>query len=146
MVIDPKSVIDLTKPEIYSEVEGIKSSVYAAKAALACKEKFQAIIGSGNILCKFVDLAALMLLANKFASRGIFITDETKDEAYVKVLETGDQSLIDDLERYIDLKNDVKKLDIDHAEYKKIISKLRALPEQNDVAAVIAIAGAYISR
>lgn len=106
--------------EKYKEVECIDSSTYAGKAAAACKIKVRGIIGDDLLTFKLLDFISIMLINNKFLDRGIIITDKNKEECYIKIIETGDESLINDLEIYLSLKDNIKRLE----EQKKSIQAL----------------------
>ena len=130
----------------YEEIEGIDTSTYAGKAARAVKTKARGIMGDDLLIFKLVDFVSLMMISNKFASKGIFITDDNKEECYIKIIETGDESLITDLERYLTLKDDIKKIEADKNEYSTIISKLQMLADHNDAEAVNTVIEEYLRR
>jgi len=130
----------------YKEVEGIPANTYAGKAAKAVKTKARGILGDDLLIFKLVDFVSFMLLNNKFSSKGIFITDDNKEECYIKVIESGDESLILDLEKYIGLKDDIRAIETSKAEYQAIIKKLQLLPNQNDEDAVNKIVEDYLRR
>jgi hypothetical protein len=130
----------------YKEVEGISANTYAGKAAKAVKTKARGILGDDLLIFKLIDFVSFMLLNNKFANKGIFITDDNKEECYIKVIESGDESLITDLEKYIGLKDDIKAIETSKAEYQEIIKKLQLLPDQNDENAVNKIVEDYLRR
>jgi hypothetical protein len=130
----------------YEEVETINTSTYAGKAAKAVKTKARGIMGDDLLIFKLLDFVSLMLLNNKFASKGIFITDSNKEECYIKIIETGDEELILDLERFIALKDDVKLIESQKAEYNTIITKLQLLSDYENVDDVNAIVESYLRR
>jgi hypothetical protein len=130
----------------YEEVEGIDSRTYAGKAAKAVKTKARGILGDDLLIFKLVDFVSFMLLNNKFINKGIVITDDNKEECYIKIIEMGDESLITDLEKYISLKDDIKAIENSKAEYLAIIKKLQLLPDQNDNEAVNMIVEDYLRR
>lgn len=132
--------------EKYKEVECIDSSTYAGKAANACKIKARGIIGDDLITFKLLDFISLMLINNKFLDRGIVITDKNKEESYIKIIETGDESLINDLETYLSLKDSIKLIQEQKNEYTSIIGKLQALSDYNDRDAVNSIVEEYLRR
>ena len=109
-------------------VEGIDVDTYAGKAAMACKTKVRGIMGDDLLIFTLIDFVSFMNLNNKFANLGIFITDSNREESYIKIIETGIPSLIDDLETYINLKDSLAELEGKRIEYAGIIDKLRVLP------------------
>lgn len=130
----------------YEEIEGMDSSTYAGKAARAVKTKARGIMGDDLLIFKLIDFVSLMMISNKFASKGIFITDDNKEECYIKIIETGDESLITELERYLILKDDIKKIEADKNEYSAIINKLQTLSDHNNLEAVNTIIEDYLRR
>lgn len=128
------------------EVEGIDTATYAGKAAKAVKTKARGIMGDDLLIFKLVDFISLMLLNNKFLSKGIVITDTNKEECYIKIIESGDDSMIVDLEKYITLKDDIKLIESQKAEYMEIINKLQLLSDPNNTEAVNAIVESYLRR
>ena len=130
----------------YKEVEGIAAKTYAGKAAKAVKTKARGILGDDLLIFKLVDFVSFMLLNNKFSNKGIFITDDNKEECYIKIIETGDESLINDLEQYITLKDEIREIEKNKSEYQEIIKKLQLLPDQNDEDAVNKIVEDYLRR
>jgi len=130
----------------YKEIEGIDASTYAGKAALAIKTKARGIFGDDLLTFKLIDFITLMMLNNKFCSKGIYITEENKEEAYIKIIETGDDQLIADLEKYLTLKDEIKKLEASKEEYSVIINKLFVLSDYNNKDAVNLIVEEYLRR
>lgn len=130
----------------YTEIEGIDGSTYAGKAAKAIKTKARGIMGDDLLIFRLLDFVSLMMLNNKFASKGIFITDDNKEECYIKIIETGDEQLIVDLEKYIALTDAIKTIEKQKEEYNKIISSLQLLTDYNNVEAVNSIVESYLRR
>jgi len=130
----------------YKEVEGIDSKTYAGKAALAVKLKARGVFGDGLLTFNLIDFVTLMMLNNKFQSKGIVITDDNKEECYIKIIELGDESLINDLEKFIELKDKIKILENKKEEYTAIIHKLQKLTNHNDEEAVNGIVEEYLRR
>jgi hypothetical protein len=130
----------------HKEVECIDVNTYAGKAANACKIKARGIIGDDLITFKLLDFISIMLINNKFLDRGIAITDNNKEECYIKIIETGDESLINDLETYLSLKDSIKHIQEQKNEYTSIISKLQQLSNHNDRDAVNSIVEEYLRR
>jgi hypothetical protein len=130
----------------YSEVEGIDASTYAGKAAKACKLKVRGMMGDELLTFKLMDFVSLMLLTTKFASKGIFITEDNKEEAYIKIIDTGDESMIVDLEKHIQLADDIRTLEKTKNEYKQIINKLQLLEDYNNEEQVNSIVEEYLRR
>lgn len=128
------------------EVEEISANTYAGKAVLALKNKARGIMGDELLTFHMVDFASFMILNNKFAAKGIFITDENKEEEYIKVIESGDISLIEDLETYINLRDKVQGIEAQKKEYTDIVTKLKSLEDYDDRDAVNSIVEEYLRR
>lgn len=108
------------------EIEGIPLSTYAGKAAAACRTKLRGIFGdSGFVMLHLMDVVMFMMLHDRLASKGYVITRDNRDEMYVKILETGDPALFDDLEKYIQYLDIMEALQAKIDEYNLIIDKLR---------------------
>jgi hypothetical protein len=132
--------------EKHSEVEGIDSTTYAGKAAKAIKTKARGIFGDDLLTFTLLDFISLMILNNKFMSKGIFITDDNKEECYIKIIETNEESLITDLEKYINLKDSIKAIENKKEEYSAIIKQLQTLSDYNNEEAVNSIVEGYLRR
>lgn len=130
----------------YAEIEGIDLSTYAGKAALAVKTKARGIMGDDLLTFKLIDFVSFMLLHNKFMNLGFTITEDNREECYIKLIETGDDSLILDLEKYIALKDDIKLIENQKKEYFEIINKLQMLSDYNDSDLVNSIVEPYLRR
>jgi hypothetical protein len=130
----------------YKEVEGIDASTYAGKAAIAVKTKAKGIMGEDLLIFNLVDFVSFITLQNKFADKGIFITDTNKEQCYIKIIEQGDESLISDLERFINLLDSIREIEKQKEEYQSVISKLKNLSDYSDADAVNAVVEDYLRR
>lgn len=128
----------------YTEIEGIDGSTYAGKAAKACKIKARGILGEELLIFHLVDFISFMILNNKFCSKGIFITEDNREECYIKIIEMNDESLIEDLEKYIKLRDNIQTIENKKEQYVKIIEKLKALNDYNDEKCVNEIIEQYL--
>jgi hypothetical protein len=50
------------------------------------------------------------MLNNMFSSKGFFIYDDNKQDVYLKILETGDDGLIDRLEEFLGYKDEIDRV------------------------------------
>lgn len=130
----------------YVEIEGIDVSTYAGKAAKALKIKVRGILGDDLLTFKLIDFVNFIILNNKFTSKGIFITEENREDSYIKIIEMGDESLINDLEKYIMLLESIKIINDKKQEYEDIIYKLKNLKDHNDEDSVNSIIESYLRR
>ncbi len=128
------------------QIEGVDRNSYAGQAIVACQAKARGILGDENEAFRLLDFVNLMLLNNRFADKGIFITDTNKEECYIKIIELGEESLINDLEKFINLKDEIKVIEKKREEYLSIVEQLRSLPNANDVDAVNGIVESYLRR
>lgn len=132
--------------ENYVEVEGIDASTYAGKAASAVKVKARGILGDDLLNFNLINFVSFMLIHDKFMSKGIVITDDNKEECYIKIIELGDEKLIDDLEKYINLKDTIKQIEKQKEEYQSVIKKLQNLKDKNDADAVNSTVEEYLRK
>jgi hypothetical protein len=130
----------------YVEIEGIDASTYAGKATKALKIKVRGILGDDLLTFKLIDFVNFIILNNKFTSKGIFITEENREDSYIKIIEMGDESLINDLEKYIMLLESIKIINDKKQEYEDIIYKLKNLKDHNDEDSVNSIIENYLRR
>lgn len=130
----------------YVEIEGIDASTYAGKAVKALKTKVRGILGDDLLTFKLIDFVNFIILNNKFTSKGIFITEENREDSYIKIIEMGDESLITDLEKYINLLESIKIINDKKQEYEDIIYKLKNLKDYNDEDSVNSIIETYLRR
>ncbi len=66
-------------------------------------------------------LYGFMMLNNDLSSKGYFITDENREEKYLEILETNDESLIQKLEDYLNYRDEIDKL----ASLERLFSKFK---------------------
>lgn len=132
--------------EKYKEVEGIDTSTYAGKGAIAAKTKFRGIMDGDLLTNHLIDFVTFMQLNTRFNSKNIFVTEENKEEAYIQIIETGDDSLISDLEKFLELTDRIKTIQQKKDEYEQIIEKLQQLTDFNDEKAVNTIVEEYLRR
>ena len=130
----------------YKEVEGIDATTYAGKAALAVKTKARGILGDDLLIFKLVDFVSFMILNNKFLRKGFGITEDSKEESYIKIIESNDEGLINDLEKYISLCDDIKKIEEQKNEFTNIIKQLQILNDHNNEESVNKIVESYLRR
>lgn len=130
----------------YTEVENIDATTYAGKAAAAVRVKARGIMGDDLLIFYLMDLVKFMILSNDFMSKGIFITDDNREECYIKIIEMGDESLIQKLEDYLNMKDSINIIQKKQEEYKKIIVQLQELEDKNNEAEVNQIVEEYLRR
>lgn len=62
-------------------------------------------------LLSVLSVATWSMVNNEFCDKGIFITDENRDEVYLDIVSSGDEVMIDKLSRYLECMDDIKKVD-----------------------------------
>jgi hypothetical protein len=64
------------------------------------------------------------VLNNKLADNGYFITNENREEKYIEILETENEELIDDLEKYLICKDEIERVYAAYNNYRKFKQEL----------------------
>lgn len=128
------------------EIEGIDANSYAGKAIQACKLKARGIFGDELLTFKLLDFVSFFMLNNELSSKGYNITEDNREDVYIKIIETGDIQLINDLEKYISLRDSMKELEKKKDEYYNIVEKLSSLQDLNDETSVNEIVELYLRR
>jgi predicted ATP-dependent Lon-type protease len=65
-----------------------------------------------------------MVLNNLLNSKGYFIHDDNREEVYLEILETGDSGLIDTLERYLNMKDEIHRVSQLDSKFTEITSQI----------------------
>jgi len=130
----------------YKEVENIDAITYAGKAAAAVRVKARGIMGDDLLIFYLMDLVKFMILSNDFMSKGIFITEDNREECYIKIIEMGDESLIQKLEEYLNMKDSINVIIKKQEEYRKIITELQELEDKNNEKTINQIVEEYLRR
>lgn len=76
------------------------------------------------------------MLNNELATRGIFITDQNREEKYLEVLEKNESELLDILERYLSVLEDVSKYRNLYNELRVCIEKINLCENIDEVAPI----------
>lgn len=101
---------------------GIKKEVY-----LKLKEKFLKFNDVETMTDVILYVDSLLTLADA----GYFITDQNREEKYIEIIETEDENLIDLLETYLNIKDDIAKIKFNKKQFKLNIEKLKSLDENS---------------
>ena len=97
-------------------------------AILEMAESFyQARVNEGSLL----DYLYYIDINNELNSRGYFITETNKESEYLKILETGDDKLIDLLEEFLIIKDQLSALKTARQTFIRILEKLNELQESD---------------
>ena len=68
----------------------------------------------------------ILLLHDKFAAEGIYITNENREEKYIEILEKDDPKLLEDLEKYIEALDRVDIINNLVKEYDDLVEKIKS--------------------
>ena len=111
----------------FKNVEGVDVTTPMGRAILKVREKFRGILGdSGFLLINLVHLINILLLHDKFAAEGIYITNENREEKYIEILEKDDPKLLEDLEKYIEALDRVDVINNLVKEYNDLVEKIKS--------------------
>ena len=117
----------------FKSISNVDVNTPAGKAILKVRNKFRGVIGdSGFLLLNIVEIVKFMLLHDKFASLGIYITEENKEDKYIEILEKDDEKLVNDLEEYIEVQEKMTELVRVVDVYDKLIQKIKEVDENDE--------------
>ena len=119
---------------------------YRDKAQHALYKKARGIFDDKILAFQLLDMIELMRVNNKFAALGIFITDDNREEQYIKVIESGDDSLIVELENYINLTDKIKELATMRQEFNDVLARLNAIEDPEDEITILQTIEDYLRR
>ena len=88
----------------------------------------------------------IQVMPQRWGSTSWGFLEDNKEECYIKIIETGDETLINDLERFITLRDDIKRIEAQKQEYVDIVTKLQNLVDKNDEQAVNSIVEEYLRK
>ena len=84
-------------------------------------------MGNSNLLIlTLLDFAELVLLRDEFTVKGIDVTVKNPEDMYIDIIEREDQALIDTLERYLTLKENLHTLNVKVDEFKYFSEKAKS--------------------
>ena len=78
------------------------------------------------MLINLVHLINILLLHDKFAAEGIYITNENREEKYIEILEKDDPKLLEALEKYIEALDRVDIINNLVKEYDDLVEKIKS--------------------
>jgi DNA-binding PadR family transcriptional regulator len=79
-----------------------------------------------------IDMILYMDALLELADRGFVVTENNREEKYLEILETGDEELIDLLETYLIIKDEISIIKSNKKSYNTIISKIKDLDENSE--------------
>jgi len=98
------------------------------KQKLMCQ--FRSKVAGLAIATSFFEIYEFIAVTGMLASQGIFLTDENREETYLNIINTGNEELINSLERYLEIKGSMDKL---FNEYKNISDFMKRIEKTNSL-------------
>lgn len=86
--------------------------------------KYMRMISSLFVSMTFMDFFDFVVMNNKFCSKGIFITDENREEEYLKIINTGDMNLIENLESFLEAFDTLKEVNKRYMRIKDVMHRI----------------------
>ena len=118
ITIDSSGKIELGEETYFGIPLKEERKVEIAKKA---KRKLDGIVKIPDLIY-YIDFIDTNNILN---SKGFFITDENKEEKYLEILETGNEDLIDTLERFLISKDRLSVVKTAREEFEEVIEKLK---------------------
>lgn len=88
-----------------------------------------------------------MMYHDKFAEAGIYITSRNKEEKYIEIIEKDDPELLEYLEEYLQLQEQISEIDSIRSLWKETMDKLNNLSDTpNDKDAIVSAIKPFLSR
>lgn len=81
-------------------------------------------------------LYSFMILNNELASRGFFITDGNREETYIRILEAGDDALIQMLEDYLNSRDEIDRVAVLERKFTAFRSKISDAASAEEVTTI----------
>lgn len=126
-----------------TEVEGVSLDTFAGKALMACRAKILNIISSSSSpLIANYEMTRYIALHDKFAAKGYFITEDNREEIFVKILEDAPE-LFDDLELFLVLQKRVERIHEAFDKYIDIVEQLR-ICDSDDKDRILGIVSSFL--
>jgi hypothetical protein len=117
-------VHDLIIVDVNNELELYKS-IYLKKVRQLVTHQ-QANV-SGLMMYQYININ------NILCDNGYFIHDDNKEETYLKILETGDDALIDKLEMYLNARDEIARSSYLEEKYTEYFSEIRLATDESKV-------------
>ena len=85
---------------------------------------YMRMMSSLFVSTSFMDFFDFITMNNTFCSKGIFITDENREEEYLKIINTGDSKLIESLESYLESFDTLTNVNKRYMKIKNVIHRI----------------------
>jgi len=129
-------IITILKPLIHDEVmpgEVVYSVAPEDNNKLSQVRRIRALINPTLSSVSGFTFYTFMVLNNLLNSKGYYIYDDNREEVYLEILETGDSGLINTLERYLNMKDDIHRVSQLDSKFTEITSKIMESSPEDDV-------------
>ena len=118
----------------------VDPETFAGKAIIACRAKLQGSLGdNGFLLMHLLDIVELMFLHDKFQANGFVFTDENKEDTIIEIIEKNDETLLNDLEKYLGLYDKISDMIREKDIYQKVVDEI-SMCDPNDKEKILEIA------
>ncbi len=121
--VDGSISVDLNEKELE-----VFSSIKKQEIQHKIKQKFLSVNNNESLIDMIFYIDATMTLFDA----GYIITDKNREEKYIEIIETGDEMLIELLEEYLNVKDEISKIKWHKTQYNKNIKKLKELDENSE--------------
>jgi hypothetical protein len=119
-----KDTIDNDRPVQVEDFKIIKTSSFDTKKSQEIARiqlSFNAIVSSSSILDHFAYFSSAILLSE----RGYMITDRNREEKYLEIINEGDEYLLQNLEEYLEARDNLAKLSYMYRDMKDYLNKVK---------------------
>lgn len=106
------------------------------KAICAVNTKYKGML-KNDLSFMVLDAVEYMYLHDRFAKAGVYITKGDQEENYIKILEQEDETLLDCLDRYLELVQTADLLKDINQGHAKIIRLIREAETENEIIDII---------
>lgn len=103
------------------------TDVNKVNIAKKAKQKLDGVVDA-SVLIHYVDFIDTNNILN---AEGFFITDKNKEEKYLEILETGDEDLIDTLEKFLISKDKLSAVKTARTEFEEVIEDLKYIDDKD---------------
>jgi len=131
ITMNKSGIVELGDATYYGISLKESNKVRIAKKA---KQKLDGIVGSADLIY-YIDFIDTNNILN---SRGFFITDDNKEEKYLEILESGDEDLIDTLEKFLLSKDRLSPIKTARIDFEEVLEDLK-YADENDTEKLKAI-------
>ena len=122
---------------IGAEVEDIKTLINSYLTEARYHVSHQQALVTGLMMFDFI------CINNELMNDGYFITSKNREEKYIEILETGDEELVDKLEKYLNASDTILRASFLQNEYNRFYIQLK---QQSDIEKVKEIGNEFLER